>query len=137
MSRLATHDRLLVLHRFEYRFLRLRQTHYTLWLHSDIAIFSAKNFPDSLCCRRSISCHAIAQGLFEQVCSVSFRYSDGWDQHDTLSYTKRTKILALMGQYWQVINLDKRQTLGVWGKIGDCLFGTSAAYLVPLLKQSK
>ena len=41
-----------------------------------------------------------------------------------------------MGQYWQVINLDKKQTFGFWGKLGEFLFdGTPtgvALYLVPV-----
>ena len=40
-----------------------------------------------------------------------------------------------MGQYWQVINLDKCQTRGHWGKLGECLFDGSPNILVPLLKQ--
>jgi len=42
-----------------------------------------------------------------------------------------------MGQYWQVANLDKRQTpsKGHWGKLGECLFDGSPDVLVPLLKQ--
>jgi hypothetical protein len=40
-----------------------------------------------------------------------------------------------MGQYWQVINLDKRQTRGHWGKLGECLLDGSPNTLVPLLKQ--
>lgn len=41
-----------------------------------------------------------------------------------------------MGQYWQVINLDKRQTQGHWGKLGECLFDDSPNTLVPFLKQA-
>ena len=42
-----------------------------------------------------------------------------------------------MGQYWQVVNLDKRETpsVGHWGKLGECLFDSSPDVLVPLLKQ--
>lgn len=40
-----------------------------------------------------------------------------------------------MGQYWQVINLDKRQTLGDWYKLGECLFDTTPDVLVGLLEQ--
>jgi hypothetical protein len=29
---------------------------------------------------------------------------------------------ATMGQYWQYVNLDKRQTYGNWGKLGELLF---------------
>ena len=38
-----------------------------------------------------------------------------------------------MGQYWKVINLDKRQTLGHWGKLGEFLFSPSPSWLVELL----
>ncbi|KAJ6506718.1 hypothetical protein C8R45DRAFT_1208725 [Mycena sanguinolenta] len=27
-----------------------------------------------------------------------------------------------MGQYWQVVNLDRRETYGGWGKLGEFLF---------------
>ena len=42
-----------------------------------------------------------------------------------------------MGQYWQVLNLVKRQipSKGHWGKLGECLFNGSPDTLVPLLKQ--
>ncbi|KAJ7718385.1 hypothetical protein B0H14DRAFT_3011301 [Mycena olivaceomarginata] len=30
-----------------------------------------------------------------------------------------------MGQYWKVINLDKDETYGGWGKLGECLFNGS------------
>ena len=40
-----------------------------------------------------------------------------------------------MEQYWQVINLDKRQTLGHWGKLGECLFDGLPNTLVLLLEQ--
>jgi len=35
-----------------------------------------------------------------------------------------------MGQYWKVVNLDKRQTHGHWGKLGECLFDGTPSYLV-------
>ncbi|KAJ7776787.1 hypothetical protein DFH07DRAFT_911667 [Mycena maculata] len=34
-----------------------------------------------------------------------------------------------MGQYWKLINLDKRQTYGGWGKLGGCLFDWSPGLL--------
>lgn len=40
-----------------------------------------------------------------------------------------------MGQYWQVINLDKRQTMGFWGKLGECLFDGSPGRLIHPLKK--
>jgi hypothetical protein len=40
-----------------------------------------------------------------------------------------------MGQYWQVINLDKCQTLGDWQKLSKCLFDSSPDVLVDLLEQ--
>ena len=40
-----------------------------------------------------------------------------------------------MGQYWQVINLDKRQTQGHWGKLGECLFDGLPSTLIPLLRR--
>ncbi|KAJ7505848.1 hypothetical protein B0H11DRAFT_2186518 [Mycena galericulata] len=30
-----------------------------------------------------------------------------------------------MGQYWKLLNLDRRQTYGSWGKLGECLFDGS------------
>jgi hypothetical protein len=43
-----------------------------------------------------------------------------------------------MGQYWKVLNLDKRQTPSWkhWEKLGECLFDGSPDTLVPLLKQA-
>jgi hypothetical protein len=43
-----------------------------------------------------------------------------------------------MGQYWRVLNLNKRQTpsRGHWGKFGESLFDGSPDTLVPLLKQA-
>jgi hypothetical protein len=41
-----------------------------------------------------------------------------------------------MGQSWQVINLDKGQTLGSWGKLGECLFSGLPDTLVHVLEQA-
>jgi hypothetical protein len=38
-----------------------------------------------------------------------------------------------MGQYWQLINLDKRQTFGIWGKLGQYLFDSDPDRIVPYL----
>lgn len=40
-----------------------------------------------------------------------------------------------MGQYWQIINIDKRQTMGHWGKLGECLFDTSPDALIHPLRK--
>ncbi|KAJ7776763.1 hypothetical protein DFH07DRAFT_876915 [Mycena maculata] len=39
-----------------------------------------------------------------------------------------------MGQYWKLINLDKRQTYGDWGKLGECLFDGSPSCLKTSLR---
>ena len=38
-----------------------------------------------------------------------------------------------MGQYWQLINLDKRQTFGIWGKFEQYLFDSDPDRIVPYL----
>jgi hypothetical protein len=38
-----------------------------------------------------------------------------------------------MGQYWKVINLDRDETMGVWGKLGECLFDTTPSMLILFL----
>ncbi|KAF9464921.1 hypothetical protein BDZ94DRAFT_452456 [Collybia nuda] len=35
-----------------------------------------------------------------------------------------------MGQYWRVVNIDKHQQLGHWGKLGECLFDGSPNALI-------
>ncbi|KAF7375684.1 hypothetical protein MSAN_00457700 [Mycena sanguinolenta] len=39
-----------------------------------------------------------------------------------------------MGQGWQVVNVDRRETLGWWGKLGECLFDGSARSLNRILR---
>jgi hypothetical protein len=43
-----------------------------------------------------------------------------------------------MGQYWMIVNFDKRQTYGSWGKLGEWFFdGKSPSYLETSLCQPK
>jgi hypothetical protein len=38
-----------------------------------------------------------------------------------------------MGQYWQLINLDKEETFGCWGKLNEYLFSNLPGKVVPYL----
>lgn len=42
-----------------------------------------------------------------------------------------------MGQDWKAINIDKRQSMGCWGKLEECLFDASPDFLVYPLKNLK
>lgn len=41
-----------------------------------------------------------------------------------------------MGQYWQLINLDKEETFGCWGKLNEYLFSDLPGKVVPYLAPS-
>ncbi|RDB25968.1 hypothetical protein Hypma_006271 [Hypsizygus marmoreus] len=45
----------------------------------------------------------------------------------------QNSIYSNMGQYWQLINLDKRQTFGHWGKLAEFIPSDRPASIIPYL----